>query len=86
MLVTSADDILQQLDIETTRARTQTRIQMPETQAERILLALVGAEPRHIDDLCHESGLSIQDTSGTLLAMELKGFVRQTGSQHYVRA
>lgn len=85
-LVTSAEDILQQLDIETVEARTQTRILIPETQAERILLALVGAEPRHIDDLCHESGLSIQDTSGTLLAMELKGFVRQTGSQHYVRA
>lgn len=86
MLVTSASDILAQLDIDAANAHTQSRLQLPDTQAERILYALVGAEPRHVDELCHESGLSIQDTSGTLLAMELKGFVRQTGSQHYVRA
>jgi DNA processing protein len=85
-LVTSADDILEELDIAAVKTHAQTRMQLPETQAERILYTLVGAEPRHIDELCHESGLSIQDTSGTLLAMELKGFVRQTGSQHYVRA
>ncbi|HUG17102.1 MAG TPA: DNA-processing protein DprA [Thermomicrobiales bacterium] len=86
LLVTSADDILDQLDIASATVHSQTRMQLPDTPAERILYALVGAEPRHVDDLCHESGLTIQDTSGTLLAMELKGIVRQTGSQHYVRA
>jgi DNA processing protein len=85
-LVTSAEQILEQLNVDRIIAHAQTRIALPETDAERILLALVGAEPRHMDDLCHESGLPIHETSGTMLAMELKGLVRQAGAQYYVRA
>jgi DNA processing protein len=86
ILVTSADHILEHLDVERASAQTQTRMLLPDTPAERILYAIVGAESRHIDELCHESGLTIHETSGTLLAMELKGLVRQTGAQYYVRA
>jgi DNA processing protein len=85
-LVTCADDILEHLDVQRAQAHNQTRMLLPETPSERILYALVGAEPRHVDELCHDSGLPIHETSGTLLAMELKGLVRQTGAQHYVRA
>jgi DNA processing protein len=85
-LVTSADQILQQLDIATAQEHSQTRMILPETDTERILYAIVGAAPRHVDELCHESGLPIHAVSGTLLAMELKGLVRQSGAQHYVRS
>jgi DNA processing protein len=85
-LVTHADHILVQLDVARAEAHSQTRLLLPDTPAERILYAIIGAEPRHVDELCHASGLPIHETSGTLLAMELKGLVRQAGAQHYVRA
>lgn len=85
-LVTSADQILDQLNVERQVAHAQTRIDLPETDTERMLYALIGAEPRHMDDLCYESGLPIHVTSGTMLALELKGLVRQAGAQYYVRA
>lgn len=85
-LVTDASQILEELNVEAMQQHAQVRMVMPDTDAERILFAIVGAEPRHIDELAHESGLAIHVTSGTLLAMELKGLLRQTGAQHYVRA
>lgn len=85
-LVTSADDILSELNVERARDHEQTRLLLPETGSERLLLMLIGAEPRHVDELAHESGLPIHEASGTLLAMELKGLVRGTGAGHYVRA
>ncbi|MGH9173252.1 MAG: DNA-processing protein DprA, partial [Vicinamibacterales bacterium] len=86
MLVTSADQVLDQLDIARAEVQTQARMLLPETPAERILFEIVGAEPRHVDELSHASGLPIHETSGTLMSMELKGLVRQSGAQHYVRA
>ena len=85
-LVTEAAQVLDTLNVERALEHTQSRLTLPETDAERILLAIIGAEARHVDELCHESGLPIHETSGTLLGLELKGLVRQTGSQHYVRA
>jgi DNA processing protein len=85
-LVTSADHILDQLDVARVEVQTQARLLLPETASERILYEIVGAEPRHVNELSIESGLPIHETSGTLLALELKGLVRQSGAQHYVRS
>jgi DNA processing protein len=85
-LVTSADQILDQLDVARVEVQTQARMLLPETPSERILYEIVGAEPRHVNELSIESGLPIHETSGTLLALELKGLVRQSGAQHYIRS
>jgi DNA processing protein len=85
-LVTGAEQILDHLDVATVEVQTQARLLLPETQSERMLYEIVGAEPRHVNELSIESGLPIHETSGTLLALELKGLVRQSGSQHYVRS
>jgi DNA processing protein len=85
-LVTSAGQILEQLNVEQAIAHSQSRIALPDSDSERILYELIGAEPRHMDELCHQSGLPIHTTSGALLAMELKGLVRQAGAQYYVRS
>ncbi|HYI16070.1 MAG TPA: DNA-processing protein DprA [Thermomicrobiales bacterium] len=85
-LVTGAEHILDQLDVARVEVQTQARLLLPETQSERLLYEIVGAEPRHVNELSIESGLPIHETSGTLLALELKGLVRQSGSQHYVRS
>ncbi len=85
-LVTDAAQVLEQLDLAAAQAHTQVRMTLPETAGERILYAVIGSDPQHVDDICHASGLPIHEVSGTLLAMELKGLVRQRGPQHYVRA
>jgi DNA processing protein len=84
-LVTSATEILEELAVDAVRAAVQTRLEIPESQQERRLYELIGADPRHVDELCNESGIAIQETSGVLLALELKGLVRQHGSGYYVR-
>ncbi len=84
-LVTSGQDILEDLQIESVTAAVQTRMLLPETAEEEKLYRIIGADPRHIDELARDSGLTIQEANGTLLAMELKGLIRQSGTQHYVR-
>ncbi len=86
MLVTTAEQILDHLDVARVEVQTQARLLLPETPSERLLYGIVGAEPRHVNELSIESGLPIHEASGTLLALELKGLVRQSGAQHYVRA
>lgn len=85
-LITSAADILEELNVASAQSAVQTRMALPESEEERRLYDLIGAEPRHVDELCQESGLPIQETNGLLLALELKGLIRQQGFQHYVRA
>ncbi len=85
-LVTSAEHILEDLNVTASQSAVQSRMVLPETDAEKRLLACIGAEPRHINELSTDTGLPIHEANGTLLTMELKGLIRQSGAQHYVRA
>lgn len=85
-LVTRADEILEELNVAASQSAVQSRMVLPETDSERRLLDCVGAEPRHVNELSVDSGLPIHEVNGTLLTMELKGLVRQSGAQHYVRS
>lgn len=85
-LVTSADHILEDMDMPASASAVQSRMILPETDAEKRLLACIGAEPRHINELSLDTGLPIHEANGTLLTMELKGLIRQSGAQHYVRS
>lgn len=85
-LVTSADHILEELNVPASQSAVQSRMVLPETDAEKKLLACIGAEPRHINELSMDTGLPIHEANGTLLTMELKGLIRQSGAQHYVRS
>lgn len=84
-LVTSARQVMEEMLVEVSKVAVQTRLELPEEPDERALYNLIGAEPRHIDELCHASGLAIQQTTGALLALELKGLIRQQGAGYYVR-
>jgi DNA processing protein len=48
------------------------------------LLAALGKEARHIDELAEEAELSAGAVSALMLTMELKGLVRNHGAQYYV--
>ena len=49
------------------------------------LYDLVGSEPMHIDELCMKSRFPSQKVSSLLLALELKGAVRQMAGHFYMR-
>jgi DNA processing protein len=50
------------------------------------VLALVGYEPLHIDDLQRRTSMPVHEVSATLTVLELKGFVRQCAPMCYVLA
>jgi DNA processing protein len=85
------DELLPQIDAPF-RERLQSR---PPTQAgakpelgkgEAVIHALLTADPLHIDDLIARTGLPAADVAGLLLALELKGAVRQLPGHSFVRA
>lgn len=84
------DELLPQLD-GSFRERLQNRLpahagataQMGEE--ERAIHTLLSAEPMHIDALIAQTGLPAADVAGLLLALELKGVVRQLPGQSFVR-
>jgi len=47
------------------------------------LLRVIADEPQHVDEICAQSGLPIEQVSATLTMMELKGMVRQVGGMQY---
>jgi DNA processing protein len=85
-LVTNAEHILEDLNVTASQSAVQSRMLLPETEAEKKLFACIGAEPRHINELSMDTDLPVHEASGTLLTMELKGLIRQSGAQHYVRS
>jgi DNA processing protein len=84
-LIMSVDDVLEELNLTRSGGETRTAVReiVPENDTERALLACLGEEPRHIDEVCRSSGLPIATVSSTLALMELKGQVRQVGSMLY---
>jgi DNA processing protein len=90
-LVQQAEDILEELNVSAVTAlqaplRQGPRPQPPLEGVEGQLLQLLTHEPRHVDEVCHLSGLPVATVSSTLAILELKGLVQQVGAMTYVRA
>jgi DNA processing protein len=85
-LVTSAQDVLEALNLKMVTAHSEARAVIPEDPTEAKLFALLSNEPTHIDYLVRESGLPVAQVSSTLALMELKGMIRQSAGMQYVVA
>ncbi len=79
-------DILEALNLFMIPQHIEMQAALPENAEERVLLDLIGHEPRHVDDLIRESGLATTTVTATLMMMELKGMVRQVGGMQFVLA
>jgi DNA processing protein len=85
-LAADVDDILSELNLERRQAAMETRKMLPDaTPEERSVLDLIEREPKHIDEIAIDTGINISQLSALLLQMQLKGLVRDSGGQHYVR-
>ena len=78
------EEILEVLNITRAPQQQALRLAIPSNEIEADLLAALGAEPVHIDELGLQSGLPISQVSATLTMMELKGMVRHVGGMNYI--
>ncbi len=89
-LVTSVEDILEELRLSVrpvTDAATQTLAPTHRLSgSEQCVFECVQAhEPRYIDAIVDESGLSLTEVSSTLLQLELKQVIRQLPGKQFIR-
>lgn len=88
-LVESVDDILAELRPGTAQRTLDLEVEEappPDlTPAEAALLALLGADPKPIDDLILEANLPAGQVSSTLTMLELKGVARRLPGNAYTR-
>jgi DNA processing protein len=83
-LIRDYSDILEELNLTAVAHQMEIKEIIPASDTESLLLKQLGAEPTHIDAVCHGSGLPISTVSSTLAMMELKGLVKQVGTMNYV--
>lgn len=85
-LIQGVDDILEELLPALKRKSQPAPVALtPLEEDEEKLYALLSLEPKHIDQLIAESARTSGSVSGLLLALELKGVVRQLAGKFYVR-
>ncbi|MCB8991224.1 MAG: DNA-protecting protein DprA [Ardenticatenaceae bacterium] len=83
-LVTSVDDVLDELNLKLVVEQTAVQLALPETAEEAAMIAHLSGQPVHVDELCRATGLPTALVSSTLTMMELKGMVQQVGGMNYV--
>ncbi len=85
-LVASVDDVLEELQLSNSpRQEPMPGLATADTDDEAALLAALGHEPLHIDELSRQANMSATLVMSTLAVMELKGSAMQVGRMHYVR-
>ncbi len=77
------EDILEELDLEKVHEYRSARTMLPADPVEARLLQILAGETQHVDEICAQSGLPIEQVSATLTLMELKGMVRQVGGMNF---
>lgn len=84
-LVTQTQDILDGLGIflDEDVSRRKKKYEVMLETSEKIVYSYLGLEPIHISELVRMSGFSVQRTMELLIAMELKGLVKQISGQYY---
>ncbi|MEK7072311.1 MAG: DNA-processing protein DprA [Patescibacteria group bacterium] len=83
-LITNADDILQELNIQTVFKTLKTELKV-DNEEEKIVLDLLSREPLHIDKIKNMSKLNINVLLSTLTMMEIKGLIKDIGGKNYIK-
>ena len=84
--VTSVDDVLEVLNLESITAAAPREPALPGDPTERRVLEALSGDPVHIDELRERIELPIAELTACLSMLELRGQARQVGGMHYVRA
>lgn len=85
-LVTSANDVLETLNMQQAKEFISNRKIVPDTKEEALILQVISAEPTHVDEIIKTAGLTTAQVNSTLILMEMKGKVRNIGNMTYTLA
>lgn len=85
-LVTKAEDILEELNLESAIEIKKAREIIPDNEEEALILeSLSPDQPIHIDQLAKTIKMNVTAVSSLLTLMEIKGKVKNVGGMRYVR-
>ncbi len=82
-MVLTAADILEELNVETSKGQIMAERELPQDGKEVELLEIIGHDEIHVDLLAKGSGWKISDINSTLMSLELKGLVKNLGAGVY---
>jgi DNA processing protein len=83
-LITEANDIFQDLNLEKLPDQQSAQAIFGETKEESALIKLLSREPVIINELIKQSGLPASAVSSALTFLEMKGKVKNLGGQQYI--
>jgi DNA processing protein len=84
--VTTANDILEDLNLQSLPEQKTAQTTFGDTKEETTILKILGFEPLIIDSLIKQSGLEAAAVTSALTFLEIKGRVKNLGGQQYVLA
>ena len=82
--MTSPQDVIDVLNLSHIGEIKSARQLLPSTSLEAKILQVLDFEPKHIDEICNITGITIDQISAALTMMELKGMVQHVGGMRYV--
>lgn len=85
-IVTSADDVLDDLRIGQRKEQAAVQQALPLTDPERRLLNHISGDPQHVDEILAAANLTPAEGLALISMLELKGIIRDAGARHFVRA
>lgn len=83
-LVLSAQDIFDELNLPLAVSQAQARATVPLAGHEGQVMACLGDDPLHVDEVSRAAGLPMPVVSSTLAMLELKGLVRSVSGMNYI--
>ena len=83
--VTSADDIIETLNLNQAKDFTKIKRLLPENDVEKNLLQLLDQADGEVDKLARLARLDISLINSTLSVLEMKGLVKKLGGQKYIK-
>jgi len=84
-LITSYQDILEELNLQLPeRIISENKKTQIQTREEKIILAQLNSEPVHVDQIIKNLDLEPAEILSTLSLMEIKGLIKNLGSQNYI--
>jgi len=83
-LVTSYQDILDELNLKDVKSYVANQQVLPATNEEKIIIQNLSHDPTHVDQIIKNTQLPASLVSGCLSLMEMKGMIKNLGGQNYI--
>ncbi len=83
--VTCAQDILDELNLQSLKQNIQAREILPDTKEEALILEVLIDEPVHVDKIIELTKLDTATINSVLSMMEIKGKIKNLGGMNYIK-